>query len=141
MTVKITRGLGFTLMEVMLVVVIVAILAAVAVPSYLQHVQSSRRSEARTQLVRIANLEESYFLDNSQYGSLMSLGLTATSGATYTTENGFYAIGVTLSGTSAYTLTATASGAQASDTLCATLSLTQDGTKSSSTGTVDQCWK
>ena len=34
MTVKITRGLGFTLMEVMLVVVIVAILAAVAVPSW-----------------------------------------------------------------------------------------------------------
>lgn len=138
---KIASKAGFTLMEVMIVVVIVAILAAVAVPSYLKHVQTSRRSEARTQLVRIANLQESYFLDNSQYGSLMNLGLTVTSGATYTTENGYYTIGVTLSGTSAYTLTATASGAQVSDTQCATLSLTQDGTKSSSTGTVDQCWK
>lgn len=125
----------------MIVVVIVAILAAVAVPSYLQHVQKTRRSEARTQLVRVANLQESYFLDNSQYGSLMNLGLTATSGATYTTENGYYTIGVTLSGSSAYTLTATASGSQASDTQCATLSLTQDGTKSSSTGSASQCWQ
>lgn len=141
MTDTMTRDSGFTLMEVMLVVVIVAIVAAIAVPSYLQHVQTSRRSEARTQLVRIANLEESYFLDNSQYGTLQNLGLTSTSGAVYTTENGFYSISATLSGTSAYTLTATASNAQASDTLCATLSLTQDGTKSSSSGSVDQCWK
>ena len=39
---------GFTMIEIMVVVVIVAILAAIALPIYLDYVQSSYASEART---------------------------------------------------------------------------------------------
>ena len=35
------RRRGFTLLELMITVVVVAILAAVAMPSYLRHIQSS----------------------------------------------------------------------------------------------------
>jgi len=39
---------GFTMIEIMVVVVIVAILAAIALPIYLDYVQSSYASEARS---------------------------------------------------------------------------------------------
>ncbi len=126
---------GITLIELMIAVAIVAILAGVAYPSYMQYVLTSHRTEGSSALVRIANLEERYYLDNNAYGSLFQLGLTANSSATYTTENGYYLITITTPTTSTYTLTATAQGSQASDSSCATFSLTQDGTK---TGT--DCW-
>ena len=43
---------GFTMIEIMVVVVIVAILAAIALPIYLDYVQSSYASEARTVMAR-----------------------------------------------------------------------------------------
>ncbi len=126
---------GITLIELMIAVAIVAILAGVAYPSYMQYVLTSHRTEGTSALVRIANLEERYYLDNNAYGSLFQLGLTATSSATYTTENGYYRITIATPTTSTYTLTATAQGSQTSDSSCATFSLAQDGTKTGS-----DCW-
>lgn len=131
------RG-GFTLLELMIAVAIVAILASIAVPSYMWFVTQSRRTEAQTALVRLANLEESYYLDNSQYGSLMDLGLTATSAAVYSSENGYYSISVVLPSSSTFSITATAQGSQSSDSDCLTFSITQDGTKSSTSSS--NCW-
>nr|WP_321241731.1 type IV pilin protein [uncultured Tolumonas sp.] len=130
---------GITLIELMIAVAIVAILAGIAFPSYMQYVRTSHRTEATSSLIRISNLEESYYLDNNQYGSLMNLGLTATSSAIYTSENGYYSITIVTPTTSTYTLTATARGSQASDSDCTAFSLTQNGTKSS-TGTGSNCW-
>ncbi len=132
------RQVGITLIELMIAVAVVAILGAIAYPSYMSHVQASRRTEAQAELTRIANLEERYYLDNSEYGSLFELGLTASASATYTTDNGYYAITIATPTTSTYTLTATAHGAQSADTTCATFTLTQDGTKGSSSST--ECW-
>jgi type IV pilus assembly protein PilE len=128
---------GITLIELMIAVAIVAILAGIAYPSYSTYVRNSRRTEAQSMLVRISNLEERYYLDNNQYGSLFQLGLTATSTATYTTENGYYSITIGTSGAT-YTLTATAAGSQATDTECATFTLIQTGAKSSSSS--NSCW-
>jgi type IV pilus assembly protein PilE len=131
---------GITLIELMIAVAIVAILAAVAYPSYSRYMLTSHRTEAQTALVRISNLEERYFMDNNLYGSLFNLGLTATSAATtLSTENNYYTISVQVSGAT-YTLTATASGSQASDTECGTLSLNDSGHKNSSTALADICW-
>lgn len=131
---------GITLIELMIAVAIVAILAAVAYPSYSRYMLTSHRTEAQTALVRISNLEERYFMDNNQYGSLFNLGLTATSAATtLSTENNYYTISVQVSGAT-YTLTATASGSQASDSECGTLALNDTGHKSSSTASADICW-
>lgn len=134
----VNKNQGVTLIELMIAVAIVGILAAVAYPSYSQYIMSSRRSEAQSALTRIANLEERYFMDNNAYGNLQQLGLTATSAATYPTDGGYYAISVTTS-SATYTLTATASGAQAYDTKCSTLTLGQDGTKGPSLS-VNECW-
>ena len=54
---------GITLIELMIAVAIVAILAGVAYPSYMQYVLTSHRTEGTSALVRIANLEERYYLD------------------------------------------------------------------------------
>jgi type IV pilus assembly protein PilE len=129
---------GITLIELMITVAIVAVLAGIAYPSYMQHVMTSRRTEATSALIRFANLEERYYLDNNQYGSLFQLGLTATSAATYSTENGYYTITITTPTTSTYTLMATVSGTQTADTDCATYTLTQNGTKTSSSSS--SCW-
>ena len=55
------RRRGFTLLELMITVVVVAILAAVAMPSYLRHIQSSRREMAKAALLDAAQKMESYY--------------------------------------------------------------------------------
>jgi type IV pilus assembly protein PilE len=135
------KNQGITLIELMITVAIVAILAAVAYPSYSKYVLTSHRTEAQSTLIRISNLEERYFMDNNAYGNLFNLGMTATSGATtLTTDNGYYTISVVTS-SATYTLTATASGSQASDTDCQSLSIDQSGLKSSTASSADTCWR
>ena len=52
---------GFTMIEIMVVVVIVAILAAIALPIYLDYVQSSYASEARTVISNVHNAAKMYY--------------------------------------------------------------------------------
>ncbi|BCV37466.1 MULTISPECIES: type IV pilin protein [Shewanella] len=129
------RPAGFTLIEVMITVVIIGILASIAYPSYVQYIAKSTRSEAHAALMRLANLQEQYYLDNRTYATDMTkLGLNASP---FITENGHYSIAST--GTADFTLTATAQGAQASrDSKCKTLTLTDAGIKS---GASTECWK
>jgi type IV pilus assembly protein PilE len=58
------RNLGFTLVELMVVVVIASILVAVAVPMYTAQIQHSRRTDARTALLDLASREERFFSTN-----------------------------------------------------------------------------
>ena len=129
------KAVGFTLIEVMITVVILGILAAIAYPSYTQYIAKSTRSEAHAALMRLANLQEQYYLDNRTYATDMTkLGLSANP---FITENGHYSIAS--SGTGSFTLTATAQGVQASrDSKCKTLTLTDAGVKG---GTSAECWK
>ncbi|GAB1103233.1 MAG: type IV pilin protein [Shewanella algae] len=129
------KAAGFTLIEVMITVVILGILAAIAYPSYTQYIAKSTRSEAHAALMRLANLQEQYYLDNRTYATDMTkLGLNASP---FITENGHYSIAST--GTGSFTLTATAQGVQASrDSKCKTLTLTDAGVKG---GASAECWK
>lgn len=131
---------GFTLIEVLIAVAIVAILATIAYPSYTQYVQQSRRTEAQKELVRVANLQERYFLNNDQYATLADLGLVTAPATTYNTENSYYLISLPARNVvnSTYTLTATAINSQTQDTACASLSINQSGTK---TATNNYCWQ
>ncbi|MGC4059580.1 MAG: type IV pilin protein [Aquabacterium sp.] len=61
------RGLGFTLIELMIVVAIIGILAAIAYPSYTEYVKRGRRSQAQTALLEAAQYMQRYYASNSSY--------------------------------------------------------------------------
>lgn len=124
---------GFTLIELMIVVVIIGILASIAYPSYQSYVARAARADALAAMMKIANLQEQYYLDNRQYSSNMTLlGLAADP---FIPEQGNYTIDAVASG-AGYTITATATGAQAGrDAQCSPLTLSATGTKNK-----PACW-
>lgn len=87
---------GFTLMEMMITVAILGILSAITVPSYVKYVQKSKRTEAKTEILRIAQLQESYYVQNLSYAlALNGTGGLGFSGSSLTTESGLYSVQVT----------------------------------------------
>ena len=60
---------GFTMIEIMVVVVIVAILAAIALPIYLDYVQSSYAAEARVTLKTIYSAAKMRYQTRGGYPS------------------------------------------------------------------------
>jgi len=64
------RALGFTLIEVMIVVAIVAILATVAFPSYRAYVLRGQLVDATTLLATSSANMERYFQENRSYASV-----------------------------------------------------------------------
>jgi type IV pilus assembly protein PilE len=141
---------GFTLIELMVVVAIVAILAAIAIPSFTEQMRKSRRSEAFQALGALQLQQERYRANNPRYGSLLEL----TGAATHVLPSGYYAVtvgvpagscasGVVAAQANSFVLTATAQGAQADDTRCATIVLTSlcGTTTKTSTPAGNTCWQ
>ena len=53
MNISKNQNLGFSLMEMMVVVAILAIIAGIAIPSYIRYVENSRLSQARAVITQI----------------------------------------------------------------------------------------
>jgi len=144
---------GFTLIELMITVAIVGILMAVALPSYRDYMNRSRRSDAINALSQVTQAQERWRANRSAYASSFSdLGLNFPSNLT---TAGHYTLSLVGVGTapnvnfdSGYTVTATtASGSpQSNDLKCATLSVQVRGGQlyylaSDSSGVSNsQCW-
>jgi type IV pilus assembly protein PilE len=128
-----SRQRGFTLIELMVTVAIIAVLARIAYPSYVNHVKKGVRRSAQAQMLDIANREQQFLLSNRSYVDYPTL---TTSGYVFPSElNGKYtpSIAVGTGTVPSFTITFTASGAQASD---GPLTLNDQGVKGCGTGCV-----
>ena len=149
------RHIGFTLIELMIVIVIVSILVAIAVPTYTAQVQKSRRTEARTAILDLAGREERYFSTSNRYSQKDGpLGYAASTSTNNITNlpigSGYYTVTVTVpdntqvpTPANSYLITATAAGTtQINDTACQSFWVNQIGQQgyTGSAPTAATCW-
>lgn len=132
------RSRGFTMIEVMIVCVIVAILAAIVYPSYVNTVQKTRRSDAKSALLAAAGQLERYFTERGTYATA-TLG---TSGVyPSTSQNSYYTLSLSNLAATTYTLRAAPAGVQTSDP-CGTFTFTHLGVQGVTGGSkpASDCW-
>ena len=67
------RQLGFTLIEMMIVVLIIGILAAVAIPSVLKARSEAKLTACEENIMSIVNAEALYFTSHTSYATMAQL--------------------------------------------------------------------
>lgn len=132
------HSLGFTLVEMMIVVVLISVLAAVALPNYQAQVRKARRTDAQVVLLETAQRLERCA---AQFGAYNNVGCGVTPP---TTEH--YTITIPTQTISTYVVSAApkSDGPQKDDLGCITFTLNQNGVRASTShadfsGSV-QCW-
>lgn len=138
------KSTGFTLIELMIALAVAAILMAIAVPAFTSQLRKSRRADAVQALSDLQLKEERWRSNHTTYDTIANIGGAATS------LNGYYAItyatptstggSCTCSAATCYALTAGAQNAQAADTACASMVLTNTCGTISKTPTSGRCW-
>ena len=134
------RSRGFTLIELMLAVAVVGILAAIALPAYRSYVLRGNRTDAIRTLTFYQQALERCYSQNFTY-----LGCAQIPALPVASSQGYYSITMMPAATATtYTLVATATGTQASDTQCTTMQVTNTGRQqafdNSSNDTTSTCW-
>jgi len=138
---------GFTLIELMLVVVIIGILAMFAYPAYTRWVVETRRSDAHIALSQLANELEKFYSECGVYtaniaASPRSCDLGGALARSNLSPREYYDLSVALTGGgTGYTITATPREAQAADTDCTSLTLSNTGATGATGANAARCWK
>jgi len=137
--VRVVHTRGFTLIELLIVMAIVGILTAMAYPAYTESVKRSRRSDAVTRLLEVAQtLERCY----TQFGGAYDhVDCPIQAAMESVSSQGFYQVVPTVTATT-YHLTATPvlDGPQAADAGCTAFTLTHTGVKTAVGDLGDACW-
>jgi len=122
---------GFTLIELMVTLAVVGILLAIAVNTYSGQVIKTRRADGKIALTRTAERLEQCFPDANTYVGCVTFPEAS--------PEGYYSVTAVVAASN-YTLTAAPQGPQADDALCASLTLTDLGTKSATGSSPTSCW-
>lgn len=142
------HALGFTLIEMLIVLALLGILSAVAYPSYAAHLQRAHRSEAQAALMEAAFFMQRYYAANHRYdtgdASAPLVSLPAPLNQAPRQGKAHYLISVTQADAHGYTVSATPvqDGPMSSDA-CGTLTLNQHHMRgiTGTTVNVAQCWR
>ena len=131
------KTMGFTLIELMIVVVIIGILMAISVPAFQDYVLRSHRTDAHSSLLDIAARQERFIAQNvAAYTADLVGGLNL---ANANSSEGYYTLTVTNAPcgdfANCYTIIAAAAGNQANDTDCPAINYDSAGRK-----TPAACW-
>ena len=134
----------------MIVVAVIAILAVVAYPAYTESVRKSRRQDGITLINQIAQAQERWRSTCPAYALLPATANAndcnvATSGlGVPNPTTGYYTATIPAANAAGYSVRATATGAQASDAKCLTLTMTVAAGNiayaSTGSATAAQCW-
>ena len=151
------RSRGYTLIELMIVVTVLSILTALAVPSYLNYVTESHRSEATIGLTTMAARQELYFSNYGRYtDKVADLGYRHVAGrpeAAFSSDERLWILQTTINRTgvfgftpcnNCYQLIAEAfQGASLKDTECGRIKLDSYGRRQATDligQRTDKCW-
>ena len=116
----------------MITLAIIAILAAIAYPSYTVYIKRSQRAAARSQLLQAEQYMKRFYAANDSYST--------DRGGTAGVE--LYAITVSASTDTSFTVSATPAGSMTGD-ICGTFTIDQTGRKGvlNNNETRDACWR
>jgi type IV pilus assembly protein PilE len=128
------KMIGFTLVELLIVIAVVSILAVIALPAYSDYVTRAKRADGIAALLKVQVLQEKYRIDNPTYGSLSDIGADSHSSESH------YGISITLAAdSSTYTATATPSGF--TDSKCNVLTINSNDVRTKSgSDSLANCW-
>jgi type IV pilus assembly protein PilE len=108
---KLQSSHGFSLIEMMIAVLIIAITTVVAIYLFSDQIKRGRRIDAVNALLSISLAEERYRSNNTTYGTLSQVW-----GGVATSAEGYYTLAISNVSATSYTITATGTGSQATDT-------------------------
>lgn len=140
-----SRQLGFSLIELLIVMGIIGILAAVAYPSYISYTERSNRTDATATMTNAAQILQRCYSQTYNYTQCLigaaPAGVTGVAAA-YTSPQGYYNITVATPAANEYTITATpAKSPQTEDAQCTQFTLTQASQQNSlGSATPQTCW-